>query len=66
MEWPPLGCPIWNTPTHECSPGGEPADKASPTNPHIFSPVFPQDLTRQLPGNLEVYNTKFKVDNKNS
>ena len=55
---------IWDTPTCQCSPGGKPVDKASPTNPHIPSPVFPHDLTGQLPATLELHKTKFKVENK--
>ena len=66
MEWSPLGHPVGDTPTHQYSPGGGPADKASPTNLHIPLPVFPQDLTGQLPATFEVHKTKFKVDNKNS
>ena len=65
MEWSTLGCPVRNTPTCHYSPGGGPADKGSPANLHIPSPVFLQDLTRQLPDTLEVHKTKFKVDNKN-
>ena len=66
MEWSLLGCPVGDTPAHQCSPGGEPADKTSPTNPHIPSPVFPHDSTRQLPATLELHKTKFKFDNKNN
>ena len=66
MEWSPLGPPVRDTPTCQYSPGGGPADKASPTNPHILLPVFPQDSTRQLPATFEVHKMKFKVDNKKS
>ena len=64
MEWPPLGCLVGDTPTCQHSPEGEPADKASPTNLHIPSPVFPQDSTLQPPGTLELHKTKFKVNKK--
>ena len=49
MEWSTLGCPIGNTPAHHYSPGGGPADKASPTNLHIPSLIPLQDLTGQPP-----------------
>ena len=53
MEWSTLGCPIRNTPTHHYNPRGGPADKAPPTNPHILSPIPPQDSTGQLPAAFE-------------
>ena len=67
-EWSTLGCPFRNKPTHNYSPGGRPVEKASPTNPHIPSPILPQDLTRQLSATFEdeVQNKKFKVVNENS
>ena len=40
-------------PTHCHSPRGGLAEKASPTNPHIPSPIPPQDLTGQPPTTLE-------------
>ena len=40
-------------------------EKASPTNLHILSPVFPHILTRQLPATPELHKTclRFEVDN---
>ena len=52
-EWSTLGCPIGNTPTCHYSPGGGPADKVAPANPHIPSPIPLQDLTGQLPATFE-------------
>ena len=66
MDQSPLGCPVRDTPTCQCSTGGGPVDKVPPTNLHILSPVFLQDLTKQLPATLKVHKTEFKVDNKNS
>ena len=66
MEWSTLGCPVRNTPTHCYSPGEGPADKASPTNMHIPSPIFPQNLTRQSHATFELHKKKFKVVNENS
>ena len=66
MEWSPPGHPVGDIPTHQYSPGGGPADKASPANPRISLPVFPQDSIRQLPATFEIHKMKFKVDNKNS
>ena len=62
-EWPTLGCPIGNTPTHHCSPEGGQVQKVSPTNPHTPSPFLPQYLTGQPPATFE---KKFKVVNKNN
>ena len=41
-------------------------DKASPTNPHIPSPVFPHNLTGQPPATLKLHKTclRFKVSNE--
>ena len=66
MEWSTLGCPIRNTPTCYYSPGGGPAEKASPTNLQILSPILLQDSTRQLPATFgdEVQNEK--VQSRNS
>ena len=66
MEWSTPGCPVRKTPTCHYSPGGGPADKASPTNLHIPSPILLQDLTGQPPATFEVHKTKFKVVNENS
>ena len=40
MEWPPLGCPVMDSPTHQCSPGGGPAKRCHPpthTSLYLFS-----------------------------
>ena len=42
-DWSPLGHLVGDTPTHQCSTGQGPANKASPTNLHTPSPVFLQN-----------------------
>ena len=66
MEWSTLGCPIGNTPTHHYSPGGGPAEKASPANLHIPSPIPLQDLTGQLSATFEDEVQNEKVQSRNS
>ena len=66
MECSTLGCPIRNTPTHHYSPGGGPADKASPANLHIPSPILLQDSTGQPPATLEDEVHNENVQNRNS
>ena len=66
MEWSTLGCPFGNTPTYHNSPGEGPAEKALPTNPHILSPILPQDSTRQPPDTFEDEVQNEKVQSRNS
>ena len=62
-----LGLPCQgHPPTHWHSPGGEPMEKASPTNLQILPPVFPHNLTRWPPTTPELHKMclRFEVDNE--